>query len=648
LLRHVARLVVDYFTYAARPGASAYRAAHHAARRRLLRLRRASGCLGTSRGSSPSSSSTTSPTPHIRLLRDVARLVAWLIVDYFASCRLVVDYFAYAARPGASARRTARHAARRQLLRLRRASRCLGKSRGSSRRSSPTTSPLLRVRVPRHVERLITRLVVDSFDYAAHPSVSARRAARRRLLRLRRMSSCFGTSRSTSCGSSHYSSSTITPRTGSSSTTSSTPRVRVSRHVTRLVVDNFAYAARLGASARRAARRAARSRLLRLRRASGCLGTSRNSSRGSSSTPSTTSRVQVPRHVVRLVTPLVVDYSASHRLVVDHFASRRLVVDYFAYATRPGASARRAARHRLLRLRRASSCFGTSRGSSRRSSSTTSPRTGSSSTTWPRAGSSSTTSPLPCVRVPRHVARLVTLLVTSLVVDYSTSRRLVVDYFASVARPGASARRVAHPVARRAARRRLLRLAQARRRLLRLRRASRCLGTVRGSSRRSSSTTPPRAGSSLTTSPTSRVRVPRHVARLVAQLVVNYFAYAARLGASARRAAHRSSSTTPRREGSSRGSLRRSSSTTSPTLHIRVPRHIARPVTRLIVDYSVRRDFVLRPRWLYFSHAVRRDYLSRSNTGSTLSTPRAATTSSSGRIAAWQSRPQHLVGINSD
>jgi hypothetical protein len=57
-------------------------------------------------------------------------------------------------------------------------------------------------------------------------------------------------------------------------------------------------------------------------------------------------------------------------------------------------------------------------------------------------------------------------------------------------------------------------------------------------------------------------------------------------------------------------------------------------VTQLIVDYSVRRDFVLRPRWLYFSHAVRRDYLSRNNTGSTSSTPRAATTSSSGRIAS--------------
>jgi hypothetical protein len=41
------------------------------------------------------------------LLRHVARLVACLIVDYFALRRLAVDYFAYAARPGASARRAA-------------------------------------------------------------------------------------------------------------------------------------------------------------------------------------------------------------------------------------------------------------------------------------------------------------------------------------------------------------------------------------------------------------------------------------------------------------------------------------------------------------------------------------------------------------
>jgi hypothetical protein len=80
--------------------------------------------------------------------------------------------------------------------------------------------------------------------------------------------------------------------------------------------------------------------------------------------------------------------------------------------------------------------------------------------------------------VPPHIARLVTRLVALLVVDYSASRRLVVNYFASAARPGASARRAARHVARRAARHRLLRLAQARRRLLRLRRASGCLSTV--------------------------------------------------------------------------------------------------------------------------------------------------------------------------
>jgi hypothetical protein len=54
----------------------------------------------------------------------------------------------------------------------------------------------------------------------------------------------------------------------------------------------------------------------------------------------------------------------------------------------------------------------------------------------------------------------------------------------------------------------------------------------------------------------------------------------------------------------------------------------------LIVDYFVCRDFVLRPCGLYFSHAVHLDYLSRGNTGSTSSTPRAATTSSSGRITS--------------
>jgi hypothetical protein len=80
----------------------------------ILRLRRASGCLGTLRGSSRGSLSTTSTTSQVRLLWHVARLV----VDYFASRRLVVDYFAYAARPGASARRADRHTAHHRLLRL--------------------------------------------------------------------------------------------------------------------------------------------------------------------------------------------------------------------------------------------------------------------------------------------------------------------------------------------------------------------------------------------------------------------------------------------------------------------------------------------------------------------------------------------------
>jgi hypothetical protein len=247
--------------------------------------------------------------------------------------------------------------------------------------------------------------------------------ARRRLLRLRLASGCLGTSR----GSSRGLSSTTPSGTGSSLTTSTTPRVRLLRHiarlVARLVVDYFAFAARPGASARRAAH----CRLLRLRRVSGCFGTSRGSLRhsssttspraGSSSTTSPTPRVWVPRHVVRLVM----------RLVVNCFASRRLLVDYFAYATRPCASACRAvhqaARRRLLHLRRASGCFGLSRGLSRDLSSTTSPR----------AGSSSTTSPTWCVRVPRHVARLV--------VDNSASRRLVKDRYGEPERGGVNGSR---------------------------------------------------------------------------------------------------------------------------------------------------------------------------------------------------------------
>jgi hypothetical protein len=41
--------------------------------------------------------------------RHVAWLVKWLVVDYFALSRLVIDYFTYATRSVASARLAARH-----------------------------------------------------------------------------------------------------------------------------------------------------------------------------------------------------------------------------------------------------------------------------------------------------------------------------------------------------------------------------------------------------------------------------------------------------------------------------------------------------------------------------------------------------------
>jgi hypothetical protein len=152
----------------------------------------------------------------------------------------------------------------------------------------------------------------------------------------------------------------------------------------------------------------------------------------------------VPRHVARLVTrlvaPLVMDYSASRRLVVDYSASRRPIVDY--------STSRKLVVDYFASVR-ASGCLGMSRGSSRCSSWTTPRRAGSSSTTSPRASSSSTTSPPSRVRVPRHVARLVA----------RHAAPLVVDYFAFTAHPGASARRAVHHTARRAVRRRLLRLA---------------------------------------------------------------------------------------------------------------------------------------------------------------------------------------------
>jgi hypothetical protein len=78
------------------------------------------------------------------ITRLVTRLVAPLVVDYSASRRLVVDYFAYAACPGAQ------HVA--QLV-------------------TQLVEPLV-------VDNTLRRLVVDYFAYAVRPGASARRAAR--------------------------------------------------------------------------------------------------------------------------------------------------------------------------------------------------------------------------------------------------------------------------------------------------------------------------------------------------------------------------------------------------------------------------------------------------------------------------------------
>jgi hypothetical protein len=231
-------------------------------------------------------------------------------------------------------------------------------------------------------------------------------------------------------------------------------------------------------------------------------------------------------------------------------------------------------------------------GSSRGSSSTTSPLPRargssccSSLTTSPRAGSSSTTSPTPRVRVPRRAAWL------------------VVDYFDYAARSVASARRAA------------------RRRLLHFRHTSGCLGMSHGSLQRSSSTTLPCAGSSSTTSPTPCVRVPRHVAWLVSPLAVNYFAYAARPGASARRAT---------RHMARRRLLLAPRLGLAATLALLQPRRASRLLVSrqhwLYINYATRCHNVI-----FWSHRV--DHSSRL----VFQTSRER-----------QSRPQQLVGINSD
>jgi hypothetical protein len=195
--------------------------------------------------------------------------------------------------------------AARALRRPRRALQLLVSGRTRSTSTLPcaasTRLPVARaLRRPRRAPRLLVSgrtCSTSTLPCAAtthHPATHALRQphhAPRVLLRLRRASGCLGTSRGSSLGSSRR----------SSSTTSPPPHVRVPRHVARLVVDYFIYAVRPVASAHRAAHRATRRRLLCLRRASGCLGTSRDSSPGSSSTTSTTPHVRLLRHVARLV-----------------------------------------------------------------------------------------------------------------------------------------------------------------------------------------------------------------------------------------------------------------------------------------------------------------------------------------------------------
>jgi hypothetical protein len=146
------------------------------------------------------------------------------------------------------------------------------------------------------------------------------------------------------------------------------------RIVAQLVVDYFAYVARLGASAHRGAHRLSstasptpRDKVPRhvvrlITRLVAPLVVDNSASRRLVVDYFASAALRVPRHVARLVAPLVVnystscrfnvDYSPSRRLVVDNSASRRLVIDYFASAERPGASARRASRHSARRAAR--------------------------------------------------------------------------------------------------------------------------------------------------------------------------------------------------------------------------------------------------------------------------------------------------------
>jgi hypothetical protein len=279
LARLVAQLVVDYFAYVARPGASA----RCAARRRLLRLCYVIGCLGSSRGSSSTSRRLATRllvgqsrwlSPCARPLRFVARLLV---------ARLHRLYSANAVHPDASSRRSTS----RRSVALALAVRPVTPSRGSATHRS--VAPALLAydvhsdapfspldfssidrtgshRAPGHsVSRLhysplcCTGSTVPMTCIRMHrlrPSISrwsvalaivVRRdnpscitttclAATPARLLLRCASACLGSS------------------LGSSSTTSPTSCDWVPQLVARLIISHFAYDVQLGASAPRAAR----------------------------------------------------------------------------------------------------------------------------------------------------------------------------------------------------------------------------------------------------------------------------------------------------------------------------------------------------------------------------------------------------------
>jgi hypothetical protein len=225
--------------------------------------------------------------------------------------------------------------------------------------------------------------------------------------------------------------------------------------------------------------------------------------------------------------------SRSQRLYFSYavrrdYSSSRLHRLYYAYAVHPDAPSRRSTSRRLVALALAVRSVTASRGVTTR-----------------RPDCTGSTVPMPCIRTCRLAARLVvgrSRWLSSCVRSLRLAARLLVVWvapallrlcrasgravstlhFSSVGRTG-SRRVPGHSVVRRDY------PSRGRNGYT----STTLRGSSRGSSRRSSSTTPT----------TPRVRVPRHVARLVtrlvAPLVINYFAYAARPGASARHTARR-------------------------------------------------------------------------------------------------------------